>query len=205
MPEGDLGSGRRAALIAAAAQLFDRKGYAETTVEDIARAVGLSKASLYNYVTNKAEILVWIHNDTIEPFLGKLSRNVATGVNPKAALHEMVVDILEVMDSKAGYLRVFFEHHREIPEPMRSEVGKQREHYLELVEHLIAEGIRIGSFRDVNIRLTALSLFGMTNWTYQWYRPGGTFGHQAVAEHILDLFLRGVEAQPAVGIETAIS
>jgi AcrR family transcriptional regulator len=186
---------RRAQIVRAAARLFERKGYHNTGMDDIAEAVGLRKPTLYHYVRSKAEIVVWIHNDVMNPLLQRLETNVARDIDPREGLRQVVADILEIMETKPGHLRVYFENHRELPGPLQAEAAHQRDRYEGLVESLIEEGVRRGVFRKTRTRLTTLALFGITNWSYQWYRPGGELGSAEVADHLLDLFLHGV-AQP---------
>ncbi|ASR37391.1 hypothetical protein BAY61_22990 [Prauserella marina] len=185
---------RTAAIVSAAARLFDEKGYHDTGMDDIAEAVGLRKPTLYHYVRSKAEILVWIHNDLMSSVLGKLEEHVASDSDPREGLRHVIADILEIMDTSPGYLRVFFEHHRDIPEPQRTDIIRSRDRYLWLVESLITAGIRQGLFRNVPVRTATLAFFGMTNWSYQWYRPGGELGYLEVADQLLDLYLHGVES-----------
>lgn len=187
----------RAGIIRAAAQLFDDKGYHATGMDDIAAAIGLRKATLYYYVRSKAEIVVWIHNDVMAQVLDKLERNVADGVDPAEGLRQVVADILEIMDTKPGYLRVFFEHHREIPEPLRTDTIRKRDRYQWLVEALIQDGIRRGHFRKVGVRTAALALFGITNWSYQWYKPTGQLSYLEVADELLSIYLKGMEPRDA--------
>ncbi|WP_329056204.1 hypothetical protein OG738_21610 [Amycolatopsis sp. NBC_01488] len=64
---------------------------------------------------------------------------------------------------------------------------------LHLVESLLEAGVAQGTFgRERDVRLSALALFGMTNWSYQWYTPGGEYSYHRVADELLDIFLHGV-------------
>lgn len=187
-------SERRAEITRAAALLFEKQGYHETGMDDIAKAINLRKATLYYYVSSKAELLGWIHNDVMHHVLSRLEARANRGIEPGAGLRQVIADIFEIMDTKPGYLRVFFEHHREIPEPLRTEILRSRDRYQWLVESLIQQGIREGKFRKVNARLATLSLFGITNWSYQWYDPRGELSYDQMADALLDMYLRGIAA-----------
>jgi TetR/AcrR family transcriptional regulator, cholesterol catabolism regulator len=189
---------RRAQLIEAAALLFERQGYYTTGVEDIARAVGLSKPTLYHYAKSKGEIVAWIHDEIMDLLLARLEDRVASGMDPVEILRLNVVDIIDVMDTKPGRLKVFFEHHREIPEPLRRAAKVKRDRYQALIELTIADGIERGLFRQTDVRLTTLALFGITNWSYQWYKPSGQKRSNQVAEQLFNVFLGGVAATPSV-------
>lgn len=184
---------RRAQIVRVAAQLFDRKGYHNTGMDDIAEAVGLRKPTLYHYVKSKAEIVVWIHNDVINPLMERLETKVASGVDPREGLRQVVTDILGIMETKPGHLRVYFENHRELPGSLQAEAVQLRDRYERIVESLIEDGVRRGVFRNTPVRLTTLALFGITNWSYQWYKPGGELTHLEMADQLLDIFLKGIE------------
>lgn len=188
---------RKAQLIEASALLFEKQGYYAIGVEDIARAIGLSKPSLYHYVKAKGEIVAWIHDEIMDILLARLEERVALGMSPVEILRCNVVDIIGVMDTKPGHLKVFFEHHREIPEPLRRAAKVKRDRYQALIEVTIADGIEQGLFRATNVRLATLALFGITNWSYQWYRPAGAKKSNEVAQTLFDVFMHGVAAPTA--------
>lgn len=183
---------RRQEIVRAAALLFEEKGYHATSVTDIAEAVGLSKPTLYHYVKSKGEIVSWIHDEIIDLLLARLEERVAQDMAPNEILRLNIVDIIEAMDTRPGHLKVYFEHHKELPEALRREAKVKRDRFQVLIEETIARGIRSGLFRELDIRMTTLALFGITNWSYQWYRPEGTKRSQEVAQHLFDVFINGV-------------
>lgn len=188
---------RRTAIVEAAALLFEKRGYHDTGMDDIAEAVGLRKPTLYYYVRSKAEILVMIHNSVMDSVLNELEKNAAESIEPREGLRRVVTSIIEIMDTKPGYLRVFFEHHREVPEPLRTDAIRKRDRYQYLVESMIQRGIQQGTFRNVRARAATLALFGITNWSYQWYRPDGTLSYREVADELLDIYLQGIQVHDA--------
>lgn len=183
---------RRQEIVRAAALLFEEKGYHATSVTDIAEAVGLSKPTLYHYVKSKGEIVSWIHDEIIDLLLARLEERVAQDMAPDEILRLNIVDIIESMDTRPGHLKVYFEHHKELPEDLRREAKVKRDRFQALIEETIARGIRGGLFRELDIRMTTLALFGITNWSYQWYRPEGAKRSQEVAQHLFDVFIKGV-------------
>lgn len=103
---------RRREVVAQAAELFDRAGYHTTNVAALAEAAGLRKATLYHYFAGKDEILFLIHEEFIDLLLAKELRR--RSLPPADALLEVMVDVLELMRTHRGHVRVFFEHHREL-------------------------------------------------------------------------------------------
>lgn len=185
--------GKRRAIVASAAELFDREGFGNVGVGRIAEAVGLAKPTLYHYVSSKDELLTWIHEEFIDQLL--TARASRPEVLPAAAeLRAVIGDILGLMESHRGHVRVFFEHHRELPEDARARVREKRDTYQRHVEETIRRGIAAGELREVDPRLTSFALFGMCNWAYQWFSVEGALPASAIADLFAELLLHGLAA-----------
>jgi TetR/AcrR family transcriptional regulator, cholesterol catabolism regulator len=180
---------RRRLVIERAAEMFDRDGYHRVNMTEIATAVGIRKPTLYHYFPSKTAILFEIHEDFFDPALEHAE--AASKLAPREGIISIMVDILQLMESHPGHLRVVFEHHRELAEPEQSIVRKKRDRYHELVESLVVRGMKAGEFRSLSPRLTTLGLFGMCNWAYQWYQPGPLTAGE-IGEFLADLLLEGL-------------
>jgi AcrR family transcriptional regulator len=194
--EADAAAGRRDEVIREAAQLFDQRGYHSTSMQDIAESVGLRKPSLYHYFGSKDEILFWIHEEFIDLLIERQRSRRELQLPTREALQAVMADILELMATHRGHVRVFFEHHRELPEEAYSALVKKRVRYQQMVTTIIERGVEDGTLRDVNVGLAALALFGMCNWAYQWYEAGGPMSTDEIAATFCDFLLNGISAQP---------
>jgi len=190
--------------VAVAASLFDKAGYHNTTVEDIARAVGLRKATLYHYFKSKDEILHSIHDEFITLLIDRHEARVSVPMSARQRLLEIIADILELMETHRGHVRVFFEHHRELGEEEREAIRDKRDTYETYVSQEIARGIEDGELRPVDVRLATFALFGMCNWAYQWYRADGPLRTREIAYVFWEILLRGLAATED-GRPTAVS
>jgi AcrR family transcriptional regulator len=185
---------KRAEIVAKAAALFDEKGYHRTSMDDIAAAVGIRKPTLYHYFQRKDEILFWIHEDVIDLIIKRYDARERTRMSDGQRLLEIIADILELMETRPGHARVFFEHFRELPPEQQEIVRTKRDRYYGLVEGVIRSGIESGEFRDVDPAFTTLMILGSCNWAYQWYRPEGPSRSREVAYAFWDVALRGLQA-----------
>jgi len=181
---------KRREVVAQAAELFDRAGYHTTNVAELASAVGLSKPTLYHYFSSKDEILFWIHEEFIDLLVEK--QRARADLPPDEALLGAMADVLELMRTHRGHVRVFFEHHRELAVADRDTIHRKRNVYRDLVEDAVRRGIATGAFRDVDPRLTTLAVFGMCNWAYQWYSSDGELTTREIAERFADLLFDGL-------------
>jgi AcrR family transcriptional regulator len=190
MPARVNAAARRREIVAQAAELFDRSGYHTANVSAVAEAAGMRKPTLYHYFSSKDEILFEIHDEFIDLLIEK--ERGRRGLAAKEALLEVMADVLELMRTHRGHVRVFFEHYRELSEADQETIRAKRDGYQARVEAIVRRGIEAGEFRDVDPRLTTLAVFGMCNWAYQWYRPDGPLSARAIAERYFDLLFEGL-------------
>jgi AcrR family transcriptional regulator len=182
---------RRSAIIEAAADLFERRGYHQSSMADIAAAVGIAKPTVYYYFASKDEILFAIHSEFISLILKKHQLRLQTETRVDVLLSQIMADVVGLMETHRGHVRVFFEHHRELPDKHRALIIRERDTYEQIVIDLIERGQREGVLRPVNTRIATLGLFGMVNWSYQWYRQGG-LGTDEIARILWDLLFTGM-------------
>lgn len=183
---------KRSRIVREAAALFDRSGYHSTSMDDIARAVGISKPTLYHYFRSKDDILFYIHEEVIEFNIAQEERRNALGMSAAQQLLELITDVIELNVTRPGYVRVFFEHYRELPAEQQQEIQAKRDRFRDIVEGVIARGVEEGDFRPIDPRLATLFLLGAGNWSYQWFRADGPRTARELAYLFWDYFLRGM-------------
>jgi AcrR family transcriptional regulator len=188
---------RRREIVESAARLFDERGYFGTSLDDVAQAVGLRKATLYHYFRGKDEILSSIHDEFLTWTMEREEARAGYGLSPEQHVLESIADILEIIRARPGHIRVFVEHFRELEPAARAEVERKRARYTQMIEQLIRNGMDQGVFRRMDSRLAVLALFGACNWAYHWLPRDPAVDTRQTAYAIWDLLMRGVEA-PAV-------
>jgi AcrR family transcriptional regulator len=185
---------RRQQVVASAAELFDRAGYHTTSMIDVARAVGLEKPSLYHYFSGKDEILFWIHEQLIDKLESRAAaRSLAGPLTASEELRGIMRDVLQLMDTNRGHVRVFFEHERELNEARRKTIRARRNLYHERVLAVVERGVRDGEFADVDSNLVTQALFGMCNWAYRWYRKNDPHSAEEIADFFHHLLINGIK------------
>jgi TetR/AcrR family transcriptional regulator, cholesterol catabolism regulator len=188
---------QRQRILREAASLFDLGGYHNTSMEDIASRIGLRKPTLYHYFKSKEDILFGIHDAFIDRLIERQQARQSIAMEGRQQLLEIIMDMLQVIDEQRGEVRAFFEFYRELSPDRRESIARKRDEYEGFVEGVIREGVATGEFRDVDPRLAALSLFGMVNWSYQWFQPGGRLGPRELAYVMWDLFVKGISKTPS--------
>src|ERR1700689_2150070 len=173
---------RRHQIVESAAMLFDAHGYGTTSMEELAHSVSIAKPTLYHYFSSKEEILRSIHEEFIQLLIVKYMTRVSEGLDPSELILGAMKDIFGLMVTHRGYVRVFFEHHRELPADAKKYVTAQRDSYEALVQSALRAGQAKGLFRKIDPKLAALAMFGMCNWAYQWVNESGRYTCDEIAE-----------------------
>ncbi|MDX6242118.1 MAG: hypothetical protein QOG10_7060 [Kribbellaceae bacterium] len=184
---------RRQEIVTGAANLFNTKGFHQTSMDDIADTVGIAKPTLYHYFSGKAEILAEIHEEFIADMLSRLRGRQSTDLTPPEQLRELVGDIFMFIEKRRGHVKVFYEHEQDLTEESRAHISKLRTEFTNQVRALIQAGIDSGEFRDVDTQLAARALFGMCNWSYHWFRTGRD-NAQRTADFMYATFVNGLHA-----------
>lgn len=182
----------RQAIIESAVALFHRQGYHGTTLEDIALDLGVTKGAIYYHFSKKSEILYVIHDQFIDILLSRVEERDGASGDPVDELREIIRDVLWLMEHMPNYVRVFFEELRELDDSQLPGVKTKRDRYTRHAATTYQRGVQEGRFREVPGGLPVMALFGMANWSYQWYRSGGPLEHGQVADHFSDILLRGI-------------
>lgn len=165
---------RREDILKKATELFDRQGYANTSLDDIARAVGIAREGIYYYFKNRAEILLHI----IEPrslalIAGLRAILAAPGRSYAEKLHDAVRNHLEQFDLHCLEMTVSLrDGHLEDARAVRAVMARIWKEYEALWTRLVAEGQRAGTFRAMgDPKMLAFGILGMCNWLARWYDP----------------------------------
>lgn len=189
--------GRQAEIMHAAARLFNDRGFHETSMEDVASAVGIKKPSLYHHVKSKAQIVGWIHDECVRTVLPPLVGYMQEDISASEVLRRVATDIFGLLDSHPGYLRVYFENHRDLDSRSKTRITKKRDEYYDNVRLTLERGNASGEFVVDNPNLAAMAFFGMCNWGYQWYQADGPESATEVGEYVWSIYTAGVLAPGA--------
>ncbi len=177
------------AILSAAAQLFRVQGYATTSMQEIADAVGLSRPALYYHFKNKEELLGSLIEDVTVRTQREAARiaQSAGGDDHAGTLRTMVRAQALWILRHPQHFAVVQRDEASLPEHLRAIQDGAKRDLLDSFRKQIAAGIAAGQFRQVEPTIAALCMFGMCNATIQWFRPGGRLSEEQAAETIADL------------------
>jgi TetR/AcrR family transcriptional regulator len=181
---------RRAAMVRTAVHLFNRSGFHATSVEEIARALGLSKALLYHYFTDKTELLYECYLYSLEAAQAALSEAAKAGRTGREKIEIYIRRQFETLAGTDGAAWVLSDLSALEPQQRRN-VRKQSRMVDQTLQEFLAEGLRDGSVVGAEPKITEFFIIGALNWLPRWYQPGGLTGRE-LAEIFLRLTIDGL-------------
>lgn len=194
---------QREMILAQAAHLFARGGYPGTSMNQVAEACGLSKATLYHYYKDKYSLLVSIaenHVYVLEHMVGEVE---ALELGPEAQMRELIRRILQEYAGAQDAHRVLTEDVRFLePEDRERVLGHERA----VVDGFARALGRVQPRLQQALLTTPLTmlLFGMINWMFTWMKPDGGLTYEHMADIAADLLMGGLPAvRPPVPLPTS--
>lgn len=189
------GGKRRQEILDAAAGIFSTKGYDATSIQDIAESVDILKGSLYYYVNSKEDLLFEVIEEVHEAGLANLAAQQADtdGMAPLDKLRRLVVDHVTYNVKNVEKISVFFHDFRSLSDERREHIIGERDMYEHRMREILNAGKESGDIcPGLDVSLASFALFGMMNWVYHWYRPGGKRTAADVADAFAEMAVRSV-------------
>jgi AcrR family transcriptional regulator len=186
----------------AAAKLFNEKGYLETSMADISAAAELSKGGIYHYFFSKSEILYFISTNYMDLLLKDLEQELEKIEENIAKIRFIIsrhIDLYTKYTSEAK--TTLHEAHLLPSEYFRKYAEKERRYY-RIVADVLSDFFG-GRIDKGQLRVMTLTLFGMCNWIYHWYKPKRFVSPQELSEIISDIFCSGVVGYEMKGKRTS--
>jgi AcrR family transcriptional regulator len=173
-----------------AAAIFARRGYDQTTVQQLADELGIAAGGLYHYFGAKEQILGAICEQIMDPFLDEAEALVERGLEPPAELRALVAIWVANVIARRDHMLVFQQERHVIERaPQWREVRARRKRFEQLLDATLQRVQESGHAAFDDRRVAVSALLGMVNHTAQWYRPSGRLKPDAIAEGYADLLL----------------
>ena len=164
---------RREAILQNALKIFDRQGFANTSLDDIARETGVKREAIYYYFHNRAEILLQIIRPQSESLVAGLRAIINSNLTFKDKLYGAIRNHLERFDRNCLEMTVSLRDvYLEDARDVRREMDKIWRSYETMWTELIEDGQTKGDFAACgDPKMIAFGILGMCNWLARWYDP----------------------------------
>jgi AcrR family transcriptional regulator len=183
---------KRDAVLRAAVQMFNARGFHQTSLDDVAASLGISKPTIYHYLGNKDQVLL----ECVKIGLGQLiaaaedaRTRPGTGADRLCAFLVRYAEInmddfgrCVIRTGDEALMRESRERFRELKRRIDTDMRT-----------LIIEGIADGSLAPCDPKLAAFTIAGALNWPARWHDPAGSESPQELARHMVDMLCRGFQ------------
>jgi len=188
---------KREAVIRAAAHAFNRKGYHNTSLDDIAAALEVTKPTVYYYVTSKEELLFECFVAGVEQIRAAFREVKQLKVPARERLNAVLRHYGEAVASEFGWCMVRAEE-QDLSPSMSGHIKSLKSEIDQGIRRLIREGIQDGSIHPCDPKMTAFALAGALNWIAHWYRENQSMTGAEIADAFVTIFESGLRPRTVV-------
>ena len=183
-------------LLCIAVEVFNERGYDGTSMEDLARRLGITKSAIYHHVSSKQELLRRAVDRALDG-LAVIAEETRSRDEPAIArLEHLVRGSVQVLVDRLPYVTLLLRVHGNSPVERRA--LHRRRQFDRLVADLVKEAEGDGAIRpDIDPAATARLLFGMVNSIVEWYRPGGPADPARLADSVCTVAFDGLRVRRA--------
>lgn len=183
---------KRAQILVAAAKTFHQKGYAATSINDIARASGIDRATLYYYVAKKQELFELVIRRPFLENVGFAESIAASQVTSREKIRQVTIGLMNSFSSNYPELYVYMQENM-LQVSRDPEIASMGRRFEAAITSIIQSGLDDGSFRiAAPPTMLMYALLGMLNWTHRWFKPTGRYPADEIGAIFAELMLGGL-------------
>jgi AcrR family transcriptional regulator len=161
---------RQEEIIGTAARVFHERGYESGSLDDVAAALDLRKASLYYYVESKAHLLYLIFDRAISMALQRLDE-LAEIDDARERLAAFIAHQVSLVATERNLFSVFFDSRPRLEATYEKRILTKERAYMHRFVDAVGNAVDAGVIAKVDSRHGAQAILGMTSWLYKWYDP----------------------------------
>ncbi len=175
-----------------AAQLFRDRGFDATSVSDVARALGLTKAGLYHHFESKEALLFEVMMFGLDKVRDEVLVPVRLIRDPEQRLRQFISRHARIATRGQGAVAHLGDEIRALPPAARREIERRQRVYLDLLRRTLAELKAQRRLQAIDPTVAAFSIIGMILWLPRWFREDGRLSQDEVADEIATMAVEGV-------------
>lgn len=195
---------RLAEIYRTAAQIILRKGYDATSVNDIANALGMTKAGLYHYISGKKELLFDIMNFGLDELDEEVAVPAKAINDAEARLRFIISSHAQLVTRGQGAITILVDEVTALTPAQGRKITHRKREYFDHLRNLLDELKSIGRLQDVDTTAATFCLLGMINWLSRWFRQDGPLTAEQAAAEIVKIALNGLLLPESRGAKTRL-
>jgi len=179
-------------VLDAAVQLFAEYSYHAATMRDIARIAGIQAASIYYHYVSKQALLVEIMETHMRQLNANMEYIVSKQDTVQQRLYEAISNHILLHTTYKSEFFIIDTEIRALEGENRRKILDLRDHYEDLFQKLLAEGIEKGILRRTDVKVSSYAIIAMCTEVAQWFRPSGRLSVQQLIEIYSEMVTEGL-------------
>lgn len=202
--DSEIHHAKRRAVLRLAAQSFNRQGFKGTTLDALAKRLGITKAALYHYFPNKNALLKACFDEVMDAAFENLGRARTEGRNGRDKLRMVFAGYLAHIIDELTVAVVVMEDSSLSPAERKS-AHARRDRFEHALREFVVEGMQDGSIVPCDPKLVIMAMLGAVNWVPRWFRPDGEWTKEQLAEAMSDLLDRSISTAPSASLAQRVA
>jgi TetR/AcrR family transcriptional regulator, cholesterol catabolism regulator len=183
---------KKQTVLKEAVKLISIHGYHATSMRDLAKALDIEAASIYNHISSKEEILQLTCFSLAKKFLTAIDEVNDIYFNAEEKLRLAIKNHVEILTDNLYESGVFLYEWKNLSEPFLPQFKEMRNNYESGFKTIVQNGIDEGLFHEVDKKFAVLTILSSVNWIIEWYNPQGNMTPSQIAEKLSDFILKGL-------------
>lgn len=184
---------RKDVILKEAARLFRTKGYRATTMRDLADAVGIEAASLYNHISSKQEILKTLCSEVAHKHQCAMQTIRAQNRSPIVAIEELLEAHIRINTEMPETAAVAHDEWKHLDEKSKKKFVGIRDEYENELRNWIVAGMKLGEIPKNNPEIVLYTILSALQWLHHWYREERQVSAREVQSSIISLLMKGLK------------
>lgn len=179
-----------------AARLFRKQGYKATNMRQLAEAVGVKAASLYNHISNKEELLQELLMDMAQLFTQSMAEVQSSSLNPVQKLERLITDYVRYTVEHTDAISLLTGEWVHLADDPKKEFLNLRDNYEDGFRQILTDCMETGHFKSIDVDIALFSTLSTLRWLYSWYYKHKDFDQQELEKQIKTMLIDGLRKQP---------
>lgn len=189
---------RKKEILSLSQSVLKEKGYAATSVRDIAKALDMEPASLYSHFKSKEDILKITCFEMADKFELAVKEVNDIYFNAEEKLRMAIKLHVEILTSHLDSALIFIRDWRNLTGESLDQFIAKRNVYEAGFREIVQTGIDEGVFKETDKKFAALTILSSVNWIVEWYKPNDTLNPEQIAEKLSAFILSGLEKENSI-------
>jgi TetR/AcrR family transcriptional regulator, cholesterol catabolism regulator len=183
---------KRELILEQALELFSEKGYRETSLQDIADHLGVTRQAFYYYFDSKEDILWSLIERLGKQLLERALPLITEDGDPEQELFAIMLEHTQTLIKNAAAFKVYFAEREMVDDARNQKLKEGEDEYVHLIAGIIRKGQMHRKFRSGDPVVLALLALGTSNSILRWYKQRGKVKEQDVSQLVAEMVVKGL-------------